>query len=191
MMVALGAGDEAPAAVHHPAAPLDRLCLLRGHVGLRALTIRGLADVDRRATPPLERAIAAQTRPASKRSKPAADPGTVQRLNHPNRKLREPELDALVTACHAGWSMKALGRQYGMHGQTVRAHLVRRAIELRPWRALCDDQVVEIIAGDQAGASLRELARQYEVAINSIRNFLVRADVPLRAARRVPRHKAS
>lgn len=140
---------------------------------------------------PLERAIAAQNRPGWRQIRPPAEPGTVQQLSHPNRKLKEPELEALTASYEAGTSIKALARQYGMHEQTVRAQLLRRGVELRPWRALTDDQVVEIIRGYQAGASLRELARQYEVAVNSIRNCLVRADVPLRPARRLPRQAAS
>jgi lambda repressor-like predicted transcriptional regulator len=92
-----------------------------------------------------------------------------------------------VKSYRAGTSIKALSRQFELHEQTVRAHLERASVELRPQRVLTIDQVAEIAELYRGGASLRQLGLQYDVANNSIRNYLLRAGVPLRAARRLPR----
>lgn len=86
-----------------------------------------------------------------------------------------------------GTSIKALGRQFGLHEQTVRAHLERAAVQLRPQQVLTASQVDEIAELYLADASLRQLGLQYGVANNSIRNYLLRAGVELRDARRLPR----
>jgi lambda repressor-like predicted transcriptional regulator len=91
-----------------------------------------------------------------------------------------------VECYRSGASIKALGRQVGLHEQTVRAHLERAAVELRPQQVLTAPQVAEIAELYRAGASLRQLGLQYNVANNSIRNYLLRAGEPLRAARRLP-----
>jgi len=54
-----------------------------------------------------------------------------QAIRQPNRKLQPAEVDKLVERYVAGESLNELGRSYGMHHQTVRAHLRRRGIGLR------------------------------------------------------------
>jgi len=93
----------------------------------------------------------------------------------------------LVKSYRAGIAIKALSRQFGLHEQTVRAHLERAAVELRPQQVLTAAQAAEIAELYRAGVSLRQLGLQYNVADNSIRNYLLRANVELRAARRLPR----
>jgi lambda repressor-like predicted transcriptional regulator len=105
----------------------------------------------------------------------------------PNRKLQSAEIAALVKSYRTGISIKALSRQFGLHEQTVRAHLARGGVELRPQQVLTTAQVEEIAQLYRAGASLRQLGLQYNVANNSIRNYLLRASVELRPARRLPR----
>jgi lambda repressor-like predicted transcriptional regulator len=105
----------------------------------------------------------------------------------PNHKLQPAEITALVKSYRLGTSIKALGRQYDLHEQTVRAHLERAAVELRPQQVLTADQVAEIVELYRAGATLRQLGVQCGVATGSIRNYLLRAGVELRPARRQPR----
>ncbi|MDQ1742353.1 MAG: hypothetical protein QOE23_692, partial [Pseudonocardiales bacterium] len=72
----------------------------------------------------------------------------------------------------SGASVAALGRQFDLHEQTVRAHLERAAVELRPQQVLTPDQVIEIAELYRCGASLRQLGCQFGVATGSIRNYL-------------------
>jgi len=95
-----------------------------------------------------------------------------------------------VKSYRTGTSIKALGRRFGLHEQTVRAHLERAGAELRPQLVLTADQVEEIAECYRAGASLRQLGLQYHVANNSIRNYLLRVGVELRPARRLPQRVA-
>ncbi|HST47729.1 hypothetical protein [Jatrophihabitans sp.] len=97
----------------------------------------------------------------------------------------------MVKSYRSGASIKALGRQFELHEQTVRAHLEHAGVELRPQQVLTASQVVEIVELYQAGASLRQLGLQYNVANNSIRNYLLRVGMELRPARRLPRHIAA
>ncbi|MDQ1742351.1 MAG: hypothetical protein QOE23_690 [Pseudonocardiales bacterium] len=49
-----------------------------------------------------------------------------------NPKLQPAEITTLVEAYHGGASIKALGRRFKLHEQTVWAHLERAGVELRP-----------------------------------------------------------
>jgi lambda repressor-like predicted transcriptional regulator len=100
--------------------------------------------------------------------------------------LTDTEVAQLVRLYQAGRSVRSLARQFGLHEQTVQAHLLRHGVARRPQRALTDEQVPALAARYQSGASLRQLEREFGVADNTVRNYLVKAGVPLRPARRMP-----
>lgn len=136
----------------------------------------------------MKRALAQSNRPSNE-----IKTRSYQDINHrstsfqANHKLQLGEITALIDSYRGGTSIKALGRQFKLHEQTVRAHLERAGVELRPQQVLSECQVEEIIQLYRAGASLRQLGLQYDVASNSVRNYLLRAGVQLREARRLPR----
>jgi hypothetical protein len=52
-------------------------------------------------------------------------------LQRPNQKLQPEEVDAVVLAYARGVTLSDLARDYAMHRQTIRAHLLRRGVMLR------------------------------------------------------------
>ncbi len=62
-----------------------------------------------------------------------------------NRKLSPAEVAQLVDAYQAGTSQAELSRRFDLHEQTVRAHLRRQRVSLRPLRALTEAQEVEVM----------------------------------------------
>lgn len=54
-------------------------------------------------------------------------------IKQPNHKLHPDEIDALVKAYVPGMSMSELGRRFGIHRSTAKAHVERRGIEVEPW----------------------------------------------------------
>src|SRR5262249_47493941 len=106
-----------------------------------------------------------------------------------NRKLSPPEVAALVEAYSVGASQKELARRFGMHEQTVRAHLRRAGVALRPARALTDEQ--ENAAARmyvEERLSIAELAVKFSVSASAVRSALIRRGVKRRAqARRTTR----
>lgn len=63
-------------------------------------------------------------------------PAAVIEPKPPNHELQPAEIKGLVADCQAGGSIEGLGRKYDLHEQTVRAHLGRQHVELRPAAAL-------------------------------------------------------
>ncbi len=112
-------------------------------------------------------------------------------LNRPNHKLQPAALEALMADYRAGSSIKGLGRNYNLHEQTVRAHLKRQHVQIRPAAALDDQLTPRIVEQYLAGMSLRELGREYQVAANSVRNRLLVSGVALRPPVRTKRQPAS
>ncbi|MEU1998853.1 hypothetical protein ABZ511_30835 [Nocardia gamkensis] len=53
-------------------------------------------------------------------------------LYRPNRKLQPDEITELVDAYRHGASMVKLAKQYGLHRNTVEAHLRRSGVAIRP-----------------------------------------------------------
>ena len=104
-----------------------------------------------------------------------------------NRKLSPGEVVELVDAYKAGASQAKLTRRFGIHEQTVRAHLRRQGVKLRPLRALAEVQEVEAVRlYVEEMWSLAEIAARFKVGQTAIRNVLVRRGVERRAqARRV------
>src|SRR5262249_5277692 len=105
------------------------------------------------------------------------EPGEVTWLKQPNRKLKPAEVDELVALYQAGARLAALGRQFGMHEQTVRAHLQRRGVELRGKQALTKVKIKSVVQRYQAGESSLDLSRAFGVADSTIRNVLRREGV--------------
>jgi len=103
-------------------------------------------------------------------------------LQQPNHKLKPAEIADLIRSYQGGSSIKGLGRTYRIHEQTVRAHLERAGLALRPQRVLSEQQTIEIVALYAEGQSMRELAAQYNVSYASVRNYLLGAGVELRPA---------
>lgn len=117
----------------------------------------------------------------------AVDPATVRLQVRENRKLSPAEVEELVDAYEAGTSQRELTRRFGLHEQTVRAHLRRQGVKLRPLRALTEAQesdAVRLYIKDVW--SLAELAARFKVGQTAVRNVLVRRGIERRAqARRV------
>lgn len=115
------------------------------------------------------------------------DPALVRLRVKENRKLSPDEVGELVAAYEAGASQRELTRRFGLHEQTVRAHLRRRGVTLRPQRVLTDAQEAEVVrlyVGEMW--TLAEVAARFEVGQTAIRNVLVRWGVERRAqARRI------
>lgn len=65
----------------------------------------------------------------------AVDPGRVRLQVKENRKLSPAEVAEVVARYQAGASIRSLSQAFGMHEQTVRAHLRRKGVSLRPLRA--------------------------------------------------------
>jgi transposase-like protein len=51
----------------------------------------------------------------------------------------------LVDAYKAGASQAELARRFGVHAQTVHAHLRRQGVKLRPLKVLTDVQEAEVM----------------------------------------------
>lgn len=101
-----------------------------------------------------------------------------------NRKLSPGEITELVEAYRQGESQAELARQFGMHDQTVRAHLKRQGVKSRAVRAFDDTQEMEIVRlYVKQEWSLAELADKFDVSYAAVRNVLVRRGVPRRPAR--------
>ncbi len=75
----------------------------------------------------------------------AVDPCLVRLEIKENRKLSPAEVMELVAAYEAGVSQRELARRFGVHEQTVRAHLRRQGMTLRPLRALTETQDAEAV----------------------------------------------
>lgn len=115
----------------------------------------------------------------------AVDPATVRLQVKENRKLSPAEAVELVDAYKAGASQAELTRQFGVHEQTVRAHLRRQGVRLRTLRAMTEAQEVEIVKlYVEEMWSLAELAGLFGVGQAAVRNVLVRRGVERRARAR-------
>jgi DNA-directed RNA polymerase specialized sigma24 family protein len=111
----------------------------------------------------------------------AIDPGTVRLQVKENRKLSPAEVAELVDAYKAGASQRELTRRFDLHEQTVRAHLRREGVSLRPLRALTEMQEVEVVRLYAEGMwTLGEVADKFGVSEGAVRNVLVRRGVERR-----------
>lgn len=108
--------------------------------------------------------------------------GICTRLRRPNRKLQPDEIDGLVQRYEAGVSMSELAGEFGMHFQTVRAHLRRRGIDLRSdHQAMLPSQVAEAVTLYGLGQSSYDLAKRYSVDRTTVTKHLKRAGIAMRS----------
>jgi hypothetical protein len=98
-------------------------------------------------------------------------------LKQPNHKLQPAEVDALVAAYETGTAIDGLARDFTLYHQTVRYHLKRRGVAIRPQAVLTPEQAEQVVAAYGAGQSLRQLATEFDTTYSSIRNCLLRAGV--------------
>ncbi len=104
-----------------------------------------------------------------------------QQSYKPNRKLQLDEVQKLVAQYQAGASIAELARQFGMHTQTVDAHLKRQGIEKRGAYKLSPEQVDKAVRLYADGWSTIEIAKEFDVSTNAARMSLIRAGVTLRS----------
>ena len=105
------------------------------------------------------------------------EPGeaVVEVLRQPNRKLQPGEVAELVASYVAGATIRSLGKQHGMHQQTVKAHLRRRGIELRPVLGVRDEDLALVLELHQAGWGARRIGARVGVGQTAVWGAVRRA----------------
>ncbi|MGW3539566.1 helix-turn-helix domain-containing protein [Nocardia niigatensis] len=98
----------------------------------------------------------------------------------PNRKLSPDEIQKLIARYDGGASIAELAREFGMHTQTVDAHLKRQGVEKRSLRKMSDEQVERAVQLYGDGWSTTDLAEEFQVAAPTVRMTIIRAGVKLR-----------
>ena len=102
-------------------------------------------------------------------------------LQRPNRKLSPAEIDQLVAEYQAGQCLTELGKRYGLHRQTAKAHLERRGVTIRSeLPALDEGQIVRAVALYAEGLGLNPIATRLGVAPNTVKRALLARGVRLR-----------
>ncbi|MCW2539794.1 MAG: helix-turn-helix domain containing protein [Frankiales bacterium] len=137
---------------------------------LAAVEMTGLPMNQSRLTPSKRDAIGGRVLEGSA-------PSTTYR---PNTKLQPAQISALIEGYEEGVSMEQLGRYFGVHAHTVRHHLGRAEVVLRPRRAADERQIEGIVQLYRTGLSLRQVSAQAGLSYGSVRNYLLRAAVALR-----------
>lgn len=112
----------------------------------------------------------------------AVDSASVRLEARENRKLSPTEVADLVARYRAGASIRSLSQAFRMHEQTVRAHLRREGVTLRPLRVLTETQEVEVVRlYVEETQTLAELADKFGVSASAVRRVLVRRGVARRS----------
>jgi len=96
-----------------------------------------------------------------------------------NTILQEAEILQLVADYLSGETIAALGRQHLIHKNTVRAHLERQQVKLRPYRKISDDQMPQVIAMYEEGSSIRAIAKVLDVLPDTLRRKMLDSGVVL------------
>jgi lambda repressor-like predicted transcriptional regulator len=92
-----------------------------------------------------------------------------------------PEDVAKIAAAYEAWaSAKELGGRFGVHRQTVIAHLEKAGVAIRRGRRLEADEVDEAVRLYEDGWSAARLAKRYGVSDHTIRAALSKRGVELR-----------
>lgn len=117
----------------------------------------------------------------------ADDPAIVRLAVNENCKLPPAAIAELAVRYEAGASIQSLGKAFGLHHQTVRAHLVRQGITIRPLRSFSGGQEAEVarLYRDEQWTMI-ELATRFGVSETAIRKALIRQGVERRVAARRP-----
>jgi transposase-like protein len=120
----------------------------------------------------------------------AEDAALVRLAAGENRKLTPEEIAEVAARYQAGASIRSLGKEFGMHEQTVRAHLRRRGVTLRLQRPLTDSQEDEVARlYVEESLTIAELVMRFNVGKTGIRNALVRKGVVRRPSARRPQNE--
>jgi DNA-directed RNA polymerase specialized sigma24 family protein len=93
----------------------------------------------------------------------------------PQPRLTPDQQRKLVEAYADGATLRTLSRQFGIHEQTVKAHVRRAGLALRRPHALSHEQAKEALKLHQGGMSKRALARRFGVSYTGLDNALKRA----------------
>jgi transposase-like protein len=136
-------------------------------------------------------AVQRRQRSATKRDRDDEDVPIVTHLRHPNRKLNPTEGVDLVEAYQAGEHISSLARRFSMHEQTVKAHLRRAGIRLRPWPRLVAAEIAEAALLYVAGWTLYQLGDTFGCNASTMRRALHLAGVDIRPRGRSSNRRAS
>jgi len=98
------------------------------------------------------------------------------------RKLVQVQIDELLSLYQAGQSLPSLAARFGIHRGTVKDHLRRAGIEIRPGNQakLSEAEKVEIARLYEAGLSIHKLALRFGVTDNPVHNALKERGVRMR-----------
>lgn len=86
--------------------------------------------------------------------------------------LGQQRILELVAAYIDGLSVSQLAVQFGVNVTTIRTHLQRSGVQMRPFRKLSPSQIQEARQLHIAGASLVELATRFGASVSTIRRLL-------------------
>ncbi len=102
---------------------------------------------------------------------------------HPNRKLQPDEVAELVEAYRHGVSMVKLAKQYGLHRNTVEAHLRRSGVTIRPVVKMTPALVERAtkLYIEQMWTTAR-IGKEFGVDASTVAKALKRAGVQMRPA---------
>lgn len=101
----------------------------------------------------------------------------------PPRQYRKPEpdeVDAIAAAYLAGSTLADLSKQHGLHVQTIKAHLRRANIPLRPQVKVTPTITTHAVQLYKAGHSTIAIGERFGVSDNAIAAALRRRGVALR-----------
>ena len=102
------------------------------------------------------------------------------RLPRQYRKPESDEVDAIAAAYLAGSTLAELSKQHGLHVQTIKAHLNRANIQLRPAIKVTPAITAHAVQLYKAGHSTIEIGQRFNVSGNSIAAALRREGIALR-----------
>ena len=106
-------------------------------------------------------------------------PSIVPRRRAP--RLTERQIDALVEAYKAGFSLPEVAKHFQIHRTTALIHLQRNGVPRRPSvTKLTDEDVERAVQLYEQGSSTATIGREFEVHAQTIANALKREGIELR-----------
>lgn len=112
-------------------------------------------------------------------AKPQVKPSDV-RPYRANRKLNAHDLEELVDCYRRGTLASELAERFGIHRQTVVAHLKREGVAIRPQVKLTAPVVEQAVELYAEGWSTAAIGKKYGVDASTVGDALRRAKVTLR-----------
>ncbi|MFD6883654.1 hypothetical protein [Rhodococcus sp. NPDC060084] len=97
-----------------------------------------------------------------------------------NRKLERNEIEALVRRYREGATVYELAEEFGMHRQTVSAHLHREGIALRSRVRMTPQLLARATELYEAGWSTVRIGKELGLGTSTVGKALKRAGVPMR-----------